>query len=207
MTKHEEMLSSRRLRRGIPSSFDIRASSLRGEAAFTILELLVVITIIIILAGLTIATMGYVQDKAKRSRAEAEIAAISAALENYKADNGIYPRGADTDSLDARTDSSAGTSYQKASKYLYGELAGDRDFDGAADAGLKSYFSFKPQMLSGTKDTNGNFTTISYLQDPFGKSYGYSTAQQADPSKGYNPTFDLWSTSGGQLTVSWIKNW
>ena len=59
--------------------------------AFTILELLIVISIIIVLAGLILATSGYVQKKGARSRTEAEIAAISAALENYKADNGIYP--------------------------------------------------------------------------------------------------------------------
>src|SRR5947207_15332783 len=68
---------------------------------FTLIELLIVISIIIILAGLTIATMGYVQDKGKRSRAEAEIAAMSAALESYKADNGVYPSDATyTDQLD-----------------------------------------------------------------------------------------------------------
>src|SRR2546428_573293 len=81
--------------------------------AFTIIELLVVITIIIVLAGLIIATTGYVQKKGARSRAETEIAAISAACESYKADNGVYPRGSatnpgtgsppfDTDNLDAR---------------------------------------------------------------------------------------------------------
>ena len=43
------------------------------------------------LAGLILATSGYVQKKGPRSRAEAEIAALSAALESYKADNGIYP--------------------------------------------------------------------------------------------------------------------
>ena len=50
--------------------------------AFTIIELLVVISIIIILAGLILSTVGYVQKKGARSRAEAEIAAISAALES-----------------------------------------------------------------------------------------------------------------------------
>src|SRR5205809_3205351 len=68
--------------------------------AFTIIELLVVISIIIILAGLILSTMGYVRKKAARSRAETEIAAISAALESYKADNGIYPQNSDTNGLD-----------------------------------------------------------------------------------------------------------
>src|SRR2546428_9317084 len=60
--------------------------------AFTIIELLVVIAIIIILASLILSTVGYVQKKGARSRAEAEIAAMSAALESYKADNCIYPQ-------------------------------------------------------------------------------------------------------------------
>jgi restriction endonuclease Mrr len=50
----------------------------------------VVISIILVLAGLVLATSSYVHNKGARSRAEAEIAAFSAALENYKADNGIY---------------------------------------------------------------------------------------------------------------------
>ncbi|MEY2906775.1 MAG: PilD-dependent protein PddA [Verrucomicrobiota bacterium] len=60
---------------------------------FTLIELLIVITIIAILAGLVLSTAGYVQKKGARSRAEAEIAAMGTALENYKADFGDYPTG------------------------------------------------------------------------------------------------------------------
>ena len=79
-------------------------------------------------------------------------------------------------------------------------------------SGAKSYFSFKPQMLGTSSGT------VLYLRDPFGESYGYSTAYQADSMKGFNPTFDLWSTAGtdtcGGTPVPgatpqnlWIKNW
>ncbi len=64
-----------------------------ARSAFTLIELLVVIAIIGILASMILATAGYVQEKAARSRAEAEIAALSAALESYKVDNGDYPLG------------------------------------------------------------------------------------------------------------------
>ncbi len=67
-----------------------------ATAAFTLIELLVVMAIIIVLAGLVLSTVGYVQKKGARSRAETEIAAMSAACESYKADNGIYPRDATT---------------------------------------------------------------------------------------------------------------
>jgi len=60
-------------------------------------------------------------------------------------------------------------------------------------------------------------TTVGFVRDPFGNSYGYSTANQADPSTGYNPTFDLWSTAGTASSPTptppakqqdlWIKNW
>src|SRR5215468_8828463 len=68
----------------------------RGEprySAFTLIELIVVVGVIIILAGLVLSTAGYARKKSARARAETEIAAISAACENYKADNGIYIRG------------------------------------------------------------------------------------------------------------------
>src|SRR4029077_10389365 len=95
--------------------------SFRVSAAFTLIELIVVTTVIIILTGLVLSTVGYVQKKGARARAETEIAAMSAACESYKADNGIYPRNSDTDSLNAQT-SGDPTTYQAASLYLYNSL-------------------------------------------------------------------------------------
>jgi len=176
--------------------------------AFTIIELLVVIAIIIILASLILSTVGYVQKKGARSRAEAEIAAMSAALESYKADNGIYPRDATTtDTLNAKSNTDASQSvYQNASLFLFTQLSG-LNIDQTAIAGAKSYFTFKPQMLGGTRDANGNVNPVTYIRDPFRNSYGYSTAYQADSTKGYNPTFDLWSTANSTDANQWIKNW
>lgn len=70
--------------------------------AFTLIELLVVIAIIAILAGLTLAAVGGVQQKAARSRAESEIAALSAAIDSYKLDLGVYP-ASQTDLLNELT--------------------------------------------------------------------------------------------------------
>jgi len=179
--------------------------------AFTILELLVVIAIIVTLAGLILATSGYVQKKGARSRAETEIAAMSAALESYKADNGVYPSNPDTNSLDPTSDLNPApppptNKYSNASLYLYEMLSGDTNNDRSADQ--KSYFSFKPITLFPPPPSNAN---VSGLRDPFGNSYGYSTMKASDPSKnGYNPTFDLWSTAGGTTSTDvsgWIKNW
>ena len=171
--------------------------------------------IILVLAGLILATSGYVQKKGARSRAEAEIAAISAALENYKADNGIYPRGNadltntttpyDTDKLDARSNSDPTAAvYFAASLFLYEQLAGISNGIRSSTPSGKTYFTFKPNMLLPPPPSTADITAI---RDPFGNSYGYSTAFQGNPTKGYNPTFDLWSTVNEPNQASWIKNW
>lgn len=180
------------------------------RAAFTIMELLVVMTVILILAGLVLATSGYIQKKGGRSRAQAEIAALSTALENYKADNGIYPITSNTNALDARTNPDP-SNYNAASLDLYAALTGDTNGDRTTNASdldpnAKSYLNFKLNMLAPRDQT----ATVRAIIDPFGNSYGYSTIHQSNPNAGYNPTFDLWSTAGGtteEEKIRWIKNW
>jgi type II secretory pathway pseudopilin PulG len=206
-----------------------------AKSAFTLIELILVVGIIIVLAGLVLSTAGYARKKGQRARAETEIAAMSAAIENYKADNGIYPRGqstsvppsgtptytiatSGTDALNARANgNSTQKIYQDACRYLYEQLSGDVNLDLAVDSGKKSYFSFKESMLATIKDANGNTIGLSNIKDPFGNSYGYSTANQAASANGYNPTFDFWSTAGltsdppssgtDTITPQWMKNW
>src|SRR5438067_1538947 len=204
----------------IPSLFVIRTSSFRAEGAVTIIELLVVIIIILILAGLILSISSYVQNKGARARAETEIAAMSAALESYKADNGIYPTDASTtETLKANADPQGGNpaNFLDASRFLYKKISGDSDgnpttSDPANDT--KNYLAFKPNMLS--PNPAGPNT---YVRDPFGNAYGYSTFENANPgnANGNNPTFDLWSTCGEtakrggetfqQYQQRWIKNW
>jgi len=190
----------------------------RRYNAFTLIELIVVVGIIIVLTGLVLSTVGYARKKGARARAETEIAAMSAACENYKGDNAVYPRDNPTpgytDALDARQNGDPTQNiYTNASLYLFTQLSGLNQ-NQTPITGARSYFSFKPQMLS--IDTNGNVIAI---KDPVGNSYGYSTIQAAtaDTTKGYNPTFDLWSTVGlttnppgtlpDTITPQWIKNW
>src|SRR5256884_728487 len=169
----------------------------RGERhynAFTLIELVVVVGLILVLTGLVLSTVGYAQKKGARARAETEIAAMSAACESYKADNGTYPRGPATaitigsvtipanvtDSLDARTmgnpTSNTNPTYGETSLYLYTLLSGDST--GNRSATGKSYMQFKPNMLLPAGGTG----TVIAISDPFGNSYGYSTANQVDPN-------------------------
>lgn len=195
-------------------------SSFLARSAFTLVELIVAITVIIILTGLVLSTVGYVQKKSARSRAETEIAAMSAACESYKADYGAYPFNSDTNTLNARTDldpSAAG--YSNASLFLYEKLMGVTTGNRSETPSARTYMSFKLNQL-GPTDQN---QPVQFIRDPFGNSYGYSTAgnPQANPnpvgSLGYNPTFDLWSTAGVAPSPTpvppatqqdlWTKNW
>ena len=134
------------------------------SSAFSLIELLIVISIIIVLAGLVIGVAGYAQKKAARSRGEAEVLAMSAALEGYKADNGIYP---DSTGLDARRDLYPGAAdkakYETASALLYVALTGDTNKNRAIDATEtgKAYMAFKPSMLSPSDQwsTSGDIDT------------------------------------------------
>jgi type II secretory pathway pseudopilin PulG len=225
MTEMTNAEGSRDIRRGERLTDVFGAWHKRRYSAFTLIELVVVVGLILILTGLVLSTAGYARKKSARARAETEIAAMAAACESYKADNAAYVRGPAsaitvggitipanvTDTLDAQTyfDPTNAT-YGQASLYLYTQLSGD--LTGNQQATQKSYFTFKPQMLS--LDSNGNVTAI---KDPFGDSYGYSTANQNNPNTGYNPTFDLWSTAGVAASPTpappatqqnlWIKNW
>lgn len=196
----------------------------KTHAAFTLIELLTVITIIAILMGLVISVAGMVQTKSSRDRASAEIAALSAAMESYKADNGIYPMTDETDLLDPRKDGAPpGNKYKDASLALYEALSGDTDasFSRVGDIERQNpvYFEFETKKgmvkLSSSKKVEG-------LTDPWGDYYGYSTAYAAALQEnavnntstaitvGYNPTFDMWSVAGsksGLETEKWVKNW
>ena len=147
-----ETAKLRRVEDSPPSGFRSPVS------AFTLIELLIVIAIIAILAGLILSTAGGIQKKAARSRAESEVAALSAALESYKADNGDYPTNANTN---------------LSTNSLYGVLS---------PSSGKVYFEFSKGMTSSSGIVDP-FGTTYYYQYPGNSNYSgtnffdlYSTA-------------------------------
>jgi prepilin-type N-terminal cleavage/methylation domain-containing protein len=71
--------------------FSFSSFNRRSNSAFTLIEVLVVISIIAILAGITFGISSVVQDSQARSRAKAEIAILAQALEQFKSKNGDFP--------------------------------------------------------------------------------------------------------------------
>src|ERR1043166_3361044 len=128
------------------------ASVVPARRSFTLVELIVVLTIIFVLTGLVFTAAGYIQKKGARSRTESEMAALGSAVENYKSDNGNYPRDpgngncnnptSTTDNLVAndtglKVGDPTGDNYRNASQYLYGQLSGD--FDNSAPTATTNY--------------------------------------------------------------------
>ena len=150
----------------------------RSRAAFTLIELLAVITIIGILAGLTLGAAGAVRRHGATSTAKAEVAALQAACDRYFADNNAYP--IDTTPDPTKTNNPTG------STALFTNLLGSATLTAAPTS--KRYFEPKPAMVSG-----------SYFIDPWGYNYGYN-------SNGTNAPL-IWSTAGGGNTNRWITSW
>lgn len=206
-----------------------------SRAAFTLIEMIMVIAIIAVLAGLVAGVYTLVQTQGARTRAKAEIDQLKVALENYRTDNGGYPQDPQkTDQLDARniadaTDVSPTGKLAASSKYLYECLTGDTNDNGTMTKNYAGDF-FKPSRLGGPRVGNG-VKPVQYIMDPFGNPYGYSTAgllldqeyrtalttnpgatrpaQNSQGTQGYSSAFDLWSTAGDRQgnPGKWIKSW
>ncbi len=63
----------------------------RRTAGFTLIELMVVIVILGILAGLVVPRITEKPEEARRVKAKLQIQEISSALKEFKIDNGFYP--------------------------------------------------------------------------------------------------------------------
>jgi prepilin-type N-terminal cleavage/methylation domain-containing protein len=156
----------------------------RPTAAFTLIELLAVITVIGILAGLTLGAAGAVRRHGATSTAKAEVAALQAACDRYYADNNTYPLG---------TASPTTVTAPAGATNLFTNLLGSATLTAAPNS--KRYFEPKPAMVF----TN---TSPNYFIDPWGYAYGYN-------SDGTNAPL-IWSTAGQTTsggTNKWITSW
>jgi general secretion pathway protein G len=168
-----------------------------GKAAFTLIELMAVITIIVILASLVVTGMGFVNERQAKEKARVQIALISKALEEYKLDNGNYP--ATANSADGLGQSA------ELFKALYYDSDKDGEFAGSgANRGDQDQKIYLPEFDPATNKqgwTSGTAAITTKILDPWGNEYRYrsafaapvGTAAPAPNSNTQNPDFDLWS--------------
>src|SRR6266481_1554590 len=62
-----------------------------NQDGFTLIEIMVVILILGLLATIVVQSLRGATDKAKRTKAQADIAELKTALDRYYLDNGFYP--------------------------------------------------------------------------------------------------------------------
>lgn len=75
----------------------------KNKKGFTIVELLIVIVVIGILATLVIVTFTGIQQKARNTQRQTDIAAVQAHVESFYAEFGFYPNAADLNDSAFRT--------------------------------------------------------------------------------------------------------
>jgi general secretion pathway protein G len=173
-----------------------------GRAAFTLIELMAVITIIVILAGLVVGGLGFVTERQAKEKAKVQIALLSKAIEEYKLDMGTYPptgnSGANSAALYVALFYEGYDYAQKNSPETWVKTVGSNT------AFPKSTKIYLPD-LDPTSTKQGWVTSVlppakpptsSPILDPWGKEYFYRTAVSASGSANtatQNPDFDLWS--------------
>jgi len=210
------------------------------QARFTAGELSVALVVVSIVAVLAlVGSEALLKLNRPLHSTASRILAMSAAIEAYKADNGVYPQGPVTNALDPSSMAPAiydPANYKASSVFLWQQLSGHlKDINPTLPPTGTNYAGkiFDDSLLEGTM-TGSRVTAVVFIKDPFGKSFGYGTAGLAarqvnsaaaakNPDAalrlaGYNPTFDLWSTSGktrqtgvagaaNDVKNFWVKNW
>ena len=188
-------------------------ASKRVASGFSLIELMTVISIMVVLAGLLISALPGIQSKINRGKVERMMAELADGLSKYQLDHGIYPQnppnGGERDI--------AGIN---GSSVLYKHLSGDWNEDGEVDfeTDEKVYvprLSFKENEES--KDPrvgvsgDGKFVIL----DAYGNEFRYlAQPPNIDPDERetFNPTFDLWSIVDADPTseadqARHITNW
>ncbi len=200
------------------------------QPAFTLIELLAVITIIVILASLVVSSMGFVIERQNKSKANVQIALLTRGLEEYKLDMGTYP-------LTANSTDGAGNSgllyemlfYEGYDYVRQGSLATWTKSINSVTYPKSTKMYVKDLDPSSTRQGWVDLTTTPVLptlvKDPWGNEYRYRTALAYASSATtsatanaatMNPDFDLWScgkdgqtnpgTPSDKLNLDDIKN-
>lgn len=91
-------------------------------SGFTVIEMLVVITVISILAGILLPSLGTAQKRAKMTRTQGIIDSITMALKQYRTDYVAYPPDSDIPTISSGTPTTATcVYYYSAATFIAGE--------------------------------------------------------------------------------------
>ena len=172
-------------------------------AAFTLVELLTVIAVIVVLVGLTVGIIGHAQTKGDLAKADAQLQMIAMFLTKYEKEFAEFPEA----------DESGDDTY--GAQVLYQALTGDgNDLLGGDEPsdGRISDEEAEDWKGIGLRDDNQGLVRPGeyYLVDPFGQPWQYVSYDKNRPTATNNRNFDLWSYAQDKTKkndVKWVKNW
>lgn len=162
--------------------------------AFTLIELLTVIAIIGILAGITFGITKGVNERAAINQARTELSALATALENYKRQYGDYPQtGPDPGTAATTVTITVGDPAAQFLNALSGKLGPTlKNISGKNFVEL-GRFTLETENLPDPAATNAVSVANAFL-DPWGRRYMYCYKDQANPGTWNNPSYVLFST-------------
>lgn len=157
---------------------------LKFTQSFTLIELIAVMIIIMIIAGLIVGVGSSARKRALETRAESMIAALEVAIGMYHTDTGEYPPD-DDDTPPPDTNSPSAILYDRLTNTEYNDGLGDPD---DINGWKGPYMEFKD------KDINTNEEIV----DPWKNRYIY----EEDPAQGNTESFNLWSWGANGINNS-----
>lgn len=200
------------------------------KRAFTLVEMLIVVTIISMLAALTLGGYTYAMRSSKRRLTTGTFEAIKLALERYNTEFGEYPQAANSNQM-AQFPPGVATYDTSGAACLYQALTGD-GFDqikgvtsagtagggsgGSSDGKVEGTAELKNKMLAEIPQTiYSRRGSTFFLIDGFGHPFQYIKAALPTTTTGgnnnnnanttpttINTTYDLWSYSEDELNTT-----
>lgn len=166
-------------------------------AGFTLVELIVTITIMILLAGLVVGGFGFVRDKQAQEKARIQIALLKRGIDEYHLDMGVHPGESRGDADTADADNSE-VLYQALYYEGWHFLQNDSTLDEDA---TDTIYVAELDPASSAQGWLGNITSATpvanqKIVDPWGNNYRYRIGTNA-----MNPDFDLWSAGKDGVTA------
>ena len=184
----------------------------RRNGGFSMIELMVVVGIMVILAGLLIAALPGIQSRINRNKVETFIAELESGLSKFQIDNGTYPLNEPGGYRDI-----AGI---KGAVVLYKHLSGDWDLNGEVDFTQNEkvyvpkidYFSQREAREPRSMSIGGQYMLIDSYSNPIRYLAQVPNLAPGEKRETYNPTYDIWSITDANPdnpdeSAKYITNW
>lgn len=188
----------------------------RRKGGFSMIELMVVVGIMVILAGLLIAALPGIQSRINRNKVETFIAELESGLSKYQIDNGSYPLNEPGGDGHSQRD----TAGIEGAAVLYKHLSGDWDLNGEVDFTQNEkvyvpridYFTQREAREPRSTSIGGRYMVIDSYSNPIRYLAQVPNLAPTEKRETRNPTYDIWSITDANPdnedeSAKYVTNW